>query len=737
MSVDTTDNYIQSMTPHLDGTVPATVEEYETSEKLLNAHMRSWSRIFNYNERVASNFQAKNNEIPPLYGTRKDHKYVPPEDVNKGPPQRPVCGAVVASNYRLSHFISSIIQPIINDAAEPCTSTEDLLSRIDQLNERENLDNCIIGSMDVSALYPSIDIEFSVDKCVEMIYESNVKFENVNIDELGLHLSLSTDEQILMEQGLNRFCPTRKKKGKRPTITASGSESNAEKRWQCWNKREIKPSPEDERKMICYALGITMKTTLQNHIFIYNDQIRKQENGGAIGVKAAGDIAGLFMVWWDREFKSKVEEEGINIKLYARYVDDETIISDTIPEDETNKDQEADERTMKTLQEIANAIHPSIQLTVDYPSNNENGRIPILDTEQWLETVEVHGEMRVQVLHSHYTKPMANKSVILRESAFPIKSKMNVLVADLVRIMRNISRKCKTEERLTKIQVFMNRMQFSGYSKKERYEVYTRAKRRYEKMVRNNDENIRPLYRNKEWKKDERIKEKREKQRNWYRKDGSEAVFFVSATPNEELANMCQDVFKSQGVKVKVVEKITKTVKKSLTKSNPFKEIGCDKPSCDVCKTDTKTNCKARDVVYKISCHGTNEQGEPCDNIEYIGETSRSVGERFNEHMETIKSQQEKTRKKSFLYEHVEEQHKGEIPPVKVEVLYQCFSNASLRQALEAVLIREENPILNRKEEWNNEPRKRKTQTKPKTGNVTSGVLVTSEQNDDVAVTLY
>lgn len=313
--------------------------------------------------------------------------------------------------------------------------------------------------------------------------ERNVKFEHVNVDELGLHLSLCVDEEILIEQSLHQFCPTRKKKGKRPTITASGAEGNAEKRWQCWNRREIKPGPEDERRMICYALGITMKTTLRNHIFRFNDQIRKQEKGGAIGVKAAGDIAGLFMIWWDREFKSKVEEEGINMKLYARYVDDETIVSDAIPEDDTNKDQEADERTMKKLQEIANAIHPSIQLTVDYPSNNENSRIPILDTEQWLETVEIQGETKVQLLHSHYSKPMANKSVLLHHSAFPIKSKINVLIADLVRVMRNISRKCKNEERLKKIQVFMHRMQFSGYSKKERYEVYTRAKRRYDEMV--------------------------------------------------------------------------------------------------------------------------------------------------------------------------------------------------------------------------------------------------------------
>ena len=83
-----------------------------------------------------------------------------------------MCGAVVASNYRMSHFISSILQPVIQQAKHPCSSTEDMLSRVRVINETVDLTNCVIGSMDVKALYPSIDIDFAVDKCVEMIVES-------------------------------------------------------------------------------------------------------------------------------------------------------------------------------------------------------------------------------------------------------------------------------------------------------------------------------------------------------------------------------------------------------------------------------------------------------------------------------------------------------------------------------------------------------------------------------------
>ena len=84
----------------------------------------------NFDKRVSNAFEASNNDIPPLYGLRKEHKRVTAGEEEKGPPQRPVCGAVVGSNYRISHFISSIILPVIEEAEEPCNSTEDFLSRI-------------------------------------------------------------------------------------------------------------------------------------------------------------------------------------------------------------------------------------------------------------------------------------------------------------------------------------------------------------------------------------------------------------------------------------------------------------------------------------------------------------------------------------------------------------------------------------------------------------------------------
>ena len=119
------------------------------------------------------------------------------------------------------------------------------------------------------------------------------------------------------------------------------------------------------------------------------------------------------------------------MNLYLRYVGDEYLIYKIIPKNEENYGQKLDERTMKKLQEIGNEVHPSIQVMIDFPSNNRNGRKPALDTEHWMEETIINGVEKQQVMHSHYSKPMANAVVTYKDSAMAAKTKENVLVADL------------------------------------------------------------------------------------------------------------------------------------------------------------------------------------------------------------------------------------------------------------------------------------------------------------------
>ena len=169
-------------------------------------------------------------------------------------------------------------------------------------------------------------------------------------------------------------------------------------------------------------------------------------------------------------------------------------------------------------------------------------------------------------------------------------------------------------------------MQYSGYSKRERTEVYRREKAKFDDMMKRNNDGTQPLYRSKNWHAKERRELNKAKKKEWYTRDGSEAVFFVEATPDGILADACKKSFKKAGLNVKVDER------SGRSKSNPFRRNGCSDPTCEVCSLVTSVHCKTREVLYKISCADVNENQQPCSNVSYIGETSRSIRERFREH---------------------------------------------------------------------------------------------------------
>ena len=56
MSVDNPDNYVDSMQPDLEGTIPSMEEEYEKTEKLINSHMVNWCRIMKFDKQVKHSF---------------------------------------------------------------------------------------------------------------------------------------------------------------------------------------------------------------------------------------------------------------------------------------------------------------------------------------------------------------------------------------------------------------------------------------------------------------------------------------------------------------------------------------------------------------------------------------------------------------------------------------------------------------------------------------------------------
>ena len=98
-------------------------------------------------------------------------------------------------------------------------------------------------------------------------------------------------------------------------------------------------------------------------------------------------------------------------------------------------------------------------------------------------------------------------------------------------------------------------------------------------MVQQDLDEIRPLYRPKEWNRVARYKEKIKKNYNWSSRGGYIAPIFVPPTPNSELAKSLKviaDIEAEAGVIFRIVETGGISVKSILQRSNPVETPGCD-----------------------------------------------------------------------------------------------------------------------------------------------------------------
>ena len=230
----------------------------------------------------------------------------------------------------------------------------------------------------------------------------------------------------------------------------------------------------------------------------------------------------------------------------------------------------------------------------------------------------------------------------------------------------------------------MKRLQFSGYSMKERKTILEEAFYRYDLKTENAT--------------DVRRTKKRKKKDGWYIKESKyETIMIVDASPGEVLKRTIQKEAKKHNVKIKVLERRGITVKNKLQKSNPFERTKCRKEDCVTCRKNIDVDCRRRGVVYEIECK---EDG--CGR-KYIGQTGRTIYERMKEHVRKVGNDRVDL-VTGAVEQHSRECHKGRDFKFQVRVKDNNFGKPTRRMITEAVRIDslDKKKCFNRKLGWTN-----------------------------------
>ena len=215
-----------------------TMQEVIGMAKELDCHNSSFIKMFNLGEAWGHSARMRESFMGGEHPAKmtiliKDHKARLPNGLYK---TRPVVAGDTAFNRGLSEILSDILESTYKARKGRnigVISTDDLLSRISQLNEKfkeheaESRDETqgqnvpgtakddpqitVVGS-DVEALFPSLNHAETGRLCKRMIMESGMEYDNIDVDEMLLYIRMN--RKVAGNIGrLENFLPVRAKQG--------------------------------------------------------------------------------------------------------------------------------------------------------------------------------------------------------------------------------------------------------------------------------------------------------------------------------------------------------------------------------------------------------------------------------------------------------------------------------------------------------------------------------------------
>ena len=145
-------------------------------------------------------------------------------------------------------------------------------------------------------------------------------------------------------------------------------------------------------------------------------------------------------------------------------------------------------------------------------------------------------------------------------------------------------------------------------------EILRNALLAFDKMLEDNKNNVKPLFRKRSWNKEEREAMKVNKRVNWYKNAAKgityRSVLFVPPTPGgvlaKELRKREEELNKCNEERTKIVEKGGIKVGNMLIKKDPFKKEKCMVSLCPLCQNSTNkidVMCNTNNVGYRWICN--------------------------------------------------------------------------------------------------------------------------------------
>jgi hypothetical protein len=360
---------------------------------------------------------------------------------------------------------------------------------------QEELDLVVVGS-DVEALYPSLtDIEVGLI-CFQAVMESKVQFDNVNLRKATQYIAMCLTNKEHSVSPLRRILPRRTSRGGvKPGVTSKPSNE------ENWKFPEVEITSRERRMVIATVIQIGVIAMMNTHVYGFDSKIYLQKAGGPIGLQSTCAVARVTMSYWDGKWLELMRHNNIIIKKSNRYMDDIRAFLKSLQEgwrwyegglcyteswrlEDELAGLSSTRRTGNILIQSMNEVLPFLRFTLEIGDDFPDGKLPSLDTKVWVEWLAVQADedyeqeslvpssesstgmdeadtdqakqpdagkepiMRPVILFEFFEKPMSSNLVVHAKSAISEESKASSLAEEVVRRLKNTSRRCPSSRKV-------------------------------------------------------------------------------------------------------------------------------------------------------------------------------------------------------------------------------------------------------------------------------------------------
>ena len=453
------------------------------------------------------------------------------------PQSRPVVAAASGLTSRAGDILADVLSPLIHLEVprHEDKSTEEVLCQLGQAQEamkEAGSTKSMVGSLDVRALYPSLDQEGSADMVADMVARSKVRITGVDFRAAQVFLASNLDEDQVKKEGLKGLLPSRMhRRGARPgpttdelsvkkpskprggdaglpdsntglrqpsTPTPTMSTPTVTTKWRMTNpERDLDEN--QKRFILSKVVKVAIIAVFKNHLYTFNGVTYVQLAGGPIGLRLTSIVARVVMDSWMVMFLVRLDDAGFHLWAIMKYVDDINVVCDMVDrgwrwegarlawkeewavEEEMEATDSDEMRTMKLIQQAANEIVTWLDFTLDLPELHQNGKVPMLDVEVWVDRRQGREDV---LMWDFYEKKSSSSRVLQASSAYTWRAKLVTMNMEMFRRHRNTCRQVTHARRVEVMGDFVRKLRRSGYGVSTVNNIIVEGSRFYYRRMR-------------------------------------------------------------------------------------------------------------------------------------------------------------------------------------------------------------------------------------------------------------